>query len=164
MDAEHIFALDRLYKRIWTKKDNGRLTNFPVKLIKLAFFTLVKTSQDRYFQTCNIQTITRGGLIFALTRYTVALMLCLFGSPYLPVLSNRDPFLVPLLVREAHIMICNGKKIYLTPELTVNRLLGSSLSAVYIIDMNPWLDVEMVVRQTALQFSNPVEASIKVFK
>ena len=127
--------MDRLYKRIWTKKDNGRLTNFPVKLIKLAFFTLVKTSQDRYFQACNIQTITRGGLIFALTRYTVALMLCLFGSPYLPVLSNRDNFLVPLLVREAHVMICNGKKIHLTPELTVNRLLGSSLSAVYIIDM-----------------------------
>ena len=47
-------------------------------------------------------------------------MLCLFGSPYLPVLSNRDPFLVPLLVREAHVMICNGKKIHLTPELTVN--------------------------------------------
>ena len=71
--------------------------------------------------------------MFALT--TVALMLCLFGSPYLPVISNRDPFLVPLLVREAHVMICNGKKIHLTPELTVNRLIGSSLTAVYIIDM-----------------------------
>ena len=62
-------------------------------------------------------------------------MLCLFGSPYLPVISNRDPFLVPLLVREAHVIICNGKKIHLTPELTINRLIGSSLAAVYIVDM-----------------------------
>ena len=29
---------------------------------------------------------------------------------------------------------------------------------------NPWIDVEIVVRQTAHQFGNPVEASIKLFK
>ena len=134
-DTEKKFSMDRVYKRIWSKSGNGRLSNFPVKLIKLAFLTLVKTSQSRYYTSCNIDTITRGGLLFALTRYTVALMLCLFGSPYLPIVSNRDPFLVPLLIREAHVITCNGKKIHLTPELTINRLIGSSLAAVYIVDM-----------------------------
>ena len=133
-DPRTIFDLGMDFpKSVW--KQESRMISFPAKLVKLAFFTIVKTSQRRYPPDLrNVEHIVQSDMCFAKTRYTVPTMLNGFGSPFLPIVSSQDVQLCNLLVKNAHVVVCNGKLLHLPAEITMSRILGSAVGASYIVD------------------------------
>ena len=131
------------WKKILINGNQHLLSNikqFPIQLLRLAWFTVGKVSQSKYpIKRFNkLLHLTVGGVIFAKTHYSSVLMSTLWSAPYLLVINKNDTTLVNYIVREAHTLMLPdnlGKSLHLPHHLTMNRVLSSDLCPTFISEL-----------------------------
>ena len=106
-------------------------------MLRLALFTMAKASQHRYpvARFNALLHIVINGIMFAKTHYSSLLMTTLWSAPCLVMISQKDEVLVRYLLTEAHILVIPqnaGPSLHLPQHITMNRILSSTLSPVFM--------------------------------
>ena len=137
-------AIDQIpWKKIFSNGIPQIISNqkkFPVKLLRLALFTIGKISQKKFpvKRFNHLLHLNVGGVVFAKTHYSSILMSTLWAAPYLIIISKDDKTLINYIIKEAHVLQLPenvGTALHLPQHLTINRVLSSDLCPVFVSEL-----------------------------